>query len=163
MANLNQTSCSHYVSYCLKNGFLVERDGGYELTGRAEQALSAVNLVLEKASELDSALERFASIVGKMAGEWGRSSTHSEGQTRAGTPFLGGRTDDGRPRVRIPARLAFSLSAGIERALADPQDGEGVRDPRTPTPTSSSQIPRTGSEPPSGRQERFGGPPREGP
>lgn len=83
MANLNQSSYSRYVRYCLQEGFLLERADGYELTHRAEEALSAVNLVLEKASELESALERYSSILGGTARERDRFLRLSERRLRA--------------------------------------------------------------------------------
>jgi predicted transcriptional regulator len=157
-ANLNQTSCSRYVSYCLQNGFLVEREGKYELTGRAEEALTAVNLVFERASELHSAVKRFTMIVRGVASEWNPVPSQSERRVRPRPRFTGVVPETVDSKFGVPARMTFSLPRGDERTVVKSKIGEAAWHPRTPTFISSSLISRLSSEAPSGRQDRFEGP-----
>lgn len=63
LANLNHESFDSYVSFCLRNGLLVRRDGGYETTARAEETLGTIEVVLTKVSELDEALRALAGLI----------------------------------------------------------------------------------------------------
>jgi predicted transcriptional regulator len=157
LANLNHISFSRYASYCVRNGFLVQRNGGYDLTGRAEGALTAVNLVLERASELHSALERFASIVGDGPGEGNRFPVISERRIYAGTRVLGTGLIDRRHLVESPRPLSILSRSESERAMANSMFRHTSSVDRMLVATSSSQNSQSGSEPPSGRRDRFVG------
>ena len=56
-ANLNRSSFSHYLSYCIDNQLLLTTTGGYVATPRAQERLQRLEQVLQREAEFRSALE----------------------------------------------------------------------------------------------------------
>lgn len=63
-AYLNSSSFERYLAYCLEHDLLLRENGGFQLTPRAEQTLQAINVVLNRGSQLEEAVQDLIRVAG---------------------------------------------------------------------------------------------------
>lgn len=78
LANLNPSSFDFYRDFCVNLQLVEEIPGGYRLTARADKVLAAIERVVHRGAELDSALSELQRNVSRS----GASATRSGGAMR---------------------------------------------------------------------------------
>lgn len=108
LANLNPQTFQKYIEFARGRGLVVENDGRYTLTDRADRALAVLQELMAKSNELDSAVQQLerSTCLGRIAG-W------SEGEVlrQISRMTWGEMHDEGRS-----VHASFARSAGVAPA-----------------------------------------------
>jgi predicted transcriptional regulator len=88
-ANLNRTSFSHYLNYCIENQLLMTTNGGFVTTPRAEELLQRLDQVLAKEADFRIAVEGLKQVTRSGAYKTARTDLTPEALARIAFPSLG--------------------------------------------------------------------------